>query len=332
VIIVLDFILWLSNDGKRQGAVRTIIGGVKFYFKCNIVSSAALCDPSISCALTGLGSSDMSIDLKKAPSQSLLWALPLNIHARALFWMSTWIDYKMTYIAGALGFNFSLRIGEIAKSASYNKPPKFHPDHRFYFCDISLEDANDPSIMYSFSEYKSISPRPMISVIIFVKNSSKTSGRARPDGKPYFLGPLGTTEEIELFNDFITWMELCGHDLDDEPIASRFNRNTSKFKRATSKEVTAMLNEVGAEYELQGFTGKSLRGGASSAFSAAGYSDSIILNSVGHKAIASNQHYQSGSALGNKYALGAGDVVSITDVRRTQAIIKLTAAPKTKRN
>ena len=91
-----------------------------------------------------------------------------------------------------------------------------------------------------------------------------------------------------------------------------------------------MLNEVGAEYELKGFTGKSLRAGASSAFTAMGYSYSTIRNSVGHKAISSNQHHQSGSALGNKYALGAGDMVSITDVRRTQAIFKLTAAPKTK--
>ena len=248
--------------------------------------------------------------------------------------MSSHLDYKMTssYIAGAVCYNFSLRIGEIAKSASYNKPPKFPKDHRFYFCDIKLEDENDPSIMYSFSKYKSISPRPNISVIIFVKNSSKTSGRARPDGKPYFLGPRGTPEELELFNDFIAWMELCGHDLDSEPIASRRHPTTFRFKRAISKDVTEMLNEVGAEYELKGFTGKSLRVGASSAFTAAGCSDSTILNSVGHKSLSSNQHYQSGSASGNKYALGVGDVVSITDVRRTQAIIKLTAAPKTKRS
>ena len=199
--------------------------------------------------------------------------------------MSSHLDYKMTSIAGAVGYNFSLRIGEIAKSASYNKPPKFKPDHRFYFCDIKLEDANDPSrcIMYSFSKYKSISPRPIISVIIFVKNSSKTSGRARPDGKPYFLVPLGTPEEIELFHDFVYWMELCGHDLDEEPIASRLHPTTLRFKRATSKEVTEMLNDVGAEYELKGFTGKSLRGGASSAFTTAGYSDSTILNYVGQK-------------------------------------------------
>ena len=44
-----------------------------------------------------------------------------------------------------------------------------------------------------------------------------------------------------------------------------------------------MLNEVGVEYELKGFTGKSLRGGASSAFTTAGYSDSTILNYVGQK-------------------------------------------------
>jgi hypothetical protein len=51
-------------------------------------------------------------------------------------------------------------------------------------------------------------------------------------------------------------MELCGHDLDSEPIASRRHPTTFRFKRAISKDVTEMLNEVGAEYELKGFTGK----------------------------------------------------------------------------
>ena len=331
VMSVLDFIVWLNGDGRRTGAIQKILSGVKFMFKCNAVSQEAIDDSSIRSAMSGLGASDSSIDLKKAPSQSLLWALPLHNYARCRFWLSSHLDYKMTYIAAAIGFNFSLRIGEIAKSATYNKAPKFFPDHRFYFCDICLEDSLDPNVTYSFSKYKSISPRPIISVVIFVKNSSKTSGRIHPDGKPYFLGPVGSAEEIEIFHDFIDWMELCGHNLDEEPIASRLHPTTQKFKRATAKEITMMLREVGADHDLEGFTGKSLRGGASSAFTAAGYSDSVILNSVGHKSLPSNQHYQSGSLSANKYALGTGEVISITDVRRTQAIIKLTKDPKTKR-
>ena len=331
VMSVLNFIVWLDIDGRKQGAIQKILSGVKFTFKCNAVSSDPLDDPSVRSAMSGLEAGNTSIDLKKAPSQSLLWALPLNNYARCRYWLSSHLDYKMTYLAASLGFNFSLRIGEIAKSATYNKAPKYLLDHRFYFCDICLEDSLDPSITYSFSKYKSIFPRPIISVVIFVKNSSKTSGRIHPDGKPYFLGPVGTAEEIELFNDFIDWMELCGHDLDEEPIASRVHPTTHKFKRATAKEITMMLKDVGADHDLEGFTGKSLRGGASSAFTAAGYSDSVILNSVGHKSLPSNQHYQSGSLSANKYALGTGEVISITDVRRTQAIIKLTKDPKTKR-
>ena len=331
VMSVLNFIVWLDIDGRKQGAIQKILSGVKFTFKCNAVSSDPLDDPSVRSAMSGLEAGNTSIDLKKAPSQSLLWALPLNNYARCRYWLSSHLDYKMTYLAASLGFNFSLRIGEIAKSATYNKAPKYFLDHRFYFCDICLEDSLDPSITYSFSKYKSIFPRPIISVVIFVKNSSKTSGRIHPDGKPYFLGPVGTAEEIELFNDFIDWMELCGHDLDEEPIASRVHPTTHKFKRATAKEITMMLKDVGADHDLEGFTGKSLRGGASSAFTAAGYSDSVILNSVGHKSLPSNQHYQSGSLSANKYALGTGEVISITDVRRTQAIIKLTKDPKTKR-
>ena len=329
VMAMLNFIVWLSEDGRRQGAIKTILGGIKFTFKCNAVCSEVVDDPSVRSALSGLAISDKSFDLKKAPSQSLLWVLPLNIYSRARFWLSTHLDYKMNYIAAALGFNFSLRIGEIAKSGVYDQPPKFPPDHRFYFCDLKLEDSFDPSRTYTFSEYKSIFPRPQLSVVIFVKNSSKTSGRIHPDGKPYFLGPVGSDEEIELFHDFLDWMELCGHDLDAEPIASRLHPITNKFKRATAKEVTDMMREVGADHNLKGFSGKSLRGGASSAFAAAGYSDSVILNSVGHKSLSSNQHYQSGSLTANKYALGTGEVISITDVRRTQAIIELT---KTKRN
>ena len=91
------------------------------------------------------------------------------------------------------------------------------------------------------------------------------------------MGPVGTAEEIEIFHDFIDWMELCGHDLDEETIASRLHSTTHKFKRATAKEITMMLKGVGADHDLEGFTGKSLRWGASSAFTAAGYSDSVIL-------------------------------------------------------
>ena len=131
---VLDFIVWLNGDGRRAGAIQKILSGVKFMFKCNAVSQEAtsIDDSSVRSAMSGLGASDTSIDLKKAPSQSLLWALPLhNYYARCRFWLFSHLDYKMTYIAAALGFHFSLRIGEIAKSATYNKAPKFFPYHRF---------------------------------------------------------------------------------------------------------------------------------------------------------------------------------------------------------
>ena len=66
------------------------------------------------------------------------------------------------------------------------------------------------------------------------------------------------------------------------------------------------MNAIGADNDLLGFTGKSLRGGWSSALTAAGHSDAIMLYSVGHVSHASNQHYQTGTASTNHYALGTG--------------------------
>ena len=43
------------------------------------------------------------------------------------------------------------------------------------------------------------------------------------------------------------------------------------------------MNAIGADNDLLvGFTGKSLRGGGSSALTAAGHSDANMLNSIGH--------------------------------------------------
>ena len=78
------------------------------------------------------------------------------------------------------------------------------------------------------------------------------------------------------------------------------------MKRTTSKEAVTLMNAIGADNDLLGFTGKSLRGGWSSALTAAGHSDAIMLNSVGHVSHASNQHYQTGTASTNHYALGTG--------------------------
>ena len=332
IIRAISFLIWLDDDNRKQGAIKTIISGIRFTYECNIQDHKIFENPSFSRALAGVGIIDGSVNLKKAPSKSLIWILQFNVSARLTFWLTGIQDKQMTYIATTLLFHFSLRIGEIAKVGPYGKAPQYMDDHRFYWCDILLEDALTPSVLYTFAKFKSITPRPAIGLIFLLKNSSKTSGRVQADGKPYFLGP-GTNEETAFFQDFMRWIELCNHSLECEPICSRLSHSITKplMKRTTSKEVVTLMNAVGAEHDLLGFTGKSLRGGGSSALTAAGHSDAIMLNSVGHVAQASNQHYQTGTASTNHYALGTGLTISLLDVQRTATINKLNSQPKTRK-
>ena len=253
--------------------------------------------------------------------------LELNESAREMFWIAQGQDERMAYIGGSLAFNFSLRIGEIANVGPYNQGSKQTPDHRFYWCDIILESIEAD---LTFVEYKAISPRPRIELITLVKCSSKTSGRASPDGKPYYL-TRGSVHEEHLLDYFLTWIEECLHTDETFPITSRINPSTGLHLDLQSKALCSMMNTVGDRHDLKGFSGKSPRGGGSSSLSAAGHSDSVILNSVGHKSLASYQHYQSGTASGNADALGAGNTISIRDVKRVSKDINLIQS-RSKRN
>ena len=332
VLRAINFLMWLEDDNRKQGAIKVIISGLRFTYECNVQDHSIFEHPSFTRAIAGVGIVDKSVNLRKAPSKSLVWILQFNVAARAAFWLTGNQDSQMTYIATTLLFHFSLRIGEIAKIGPYGKAPLYTDDHRFYWCDILLEDAVTPSIQYSFAKFKSMSPRPAIGLILLLKNSSKTSGRVRSDGKPYFLGP-GSEEETTFFQDFMRWIELCNHTLEGEPICSRLSHSLSnpQMKRTTSKEVVTLMNAIGAEHDLLGFTGKSLRGGGSSALAAAGHSDAIMLNSVGHVSHASNQHYQTGTASTNHYALGTGLTISCLDVQRTATINKLNRQPQARK-
>ena len=330
-IRAIEFLIWLDDDERKQGAIKTILSGIRFTFECHIEDHSSFEDPSFTRALAGVGIRDGTVNLKKAPSKSLVWIVELNVSARTLFWLPGIQDQQMNYIACTLLFHFSLRIGEIANVGPYLKAPYFTEDHRFYWCDLLLEDAANPAIQYSFTRFKSMNPRPDIGLIFLLKNSSKTSGRVQADGKPYFLAPGTTADETNFFNDFMRWIDICNHDFECEPIASRLSHaSNARMKRTISKDVVSLLNAVGANYEITGFTGKSLRVGGSSALTAAGHSDSVMLNSVGHISLASNQHYQTGTASTNHYALGTGTTITLLDVQRTATINKLNHKPKTR--
>ena len=322
ILELLRFIVWaIKERGLTPNATKTLFGKLRWNFTCNAGDSTLFDNPSVRTTIKGLvvSNSPSLADLKKSPNSALLWVLELNDSARELFWVSQGQDERMAYIGSSLAFNFSLRIGEIANVGPYNQSPKFTPDHRFYWCDIILESEE---IDFTFGEFKAVSPRPSIVLITFVKLSSKTSGRASPDGKPYYL-TRGSVQEERLLDDFLIWIEECNHTNETYPITSRIHPSTGLYLDLQSKAVCTMMNSVGERYDLKGFSGKSLRGGGSSSLSAAGYSDSVILNSVGHKSLSSNQHYQSGTASGNAYAMGAGNTISIRDVKRVSKVVNL---------
>ena len=330
ILVLTRFIVWAVKERElTPNSVRTLCGKLRWNFTCNAGDSTLFDNHSVRTTIKGLlasGSPSLA-DLKKSPNSALLWVLELNESAREMFWVAQGQDERMAYIGGSLAFNFSLRVGEVTNVGPYNQAPKYTPDHRFYWCDIILE-ANEADL--TFVEYKAISPRPRIELITLIKLSSKTSGRASPDGKPYYL-TRGSIHEERLLDDFLIWIEECQHTEETVPITSRINPSTGLHLDLQSKALCSMMNAVGGRHDLKGFSGKSLRGGGSSSLSAAGHSDSVILNSVGHKSLASNQHYQSGTASGNAYALGAGNTISIRDVKRVSKVINLNQS-RSKRN
>lgn len=326
VLILLDFVVWAAQV-KEYGAnaIKVLCGKIRWNFIGNIGDTSIFDNPSFRTALKGLAQHRQTsvVDLKKSPNNALLWILPLNDLARESLWTHGVQDDRMTYVGISLMFNFSLRLGEVANVGPYNRAPRFTPDHRFYWCDIILEGTStNEDADYTFSQYKAILPRPKIEMIMFVKNSSKTSGREKPDGKPYYLTRNSNPEEMFL-EDFLTWIEDCNHTNENLPIAGRIHPLQLSSLDLHSKRIIQAMNTVGKTQGLQGFSGKSLRGGGSSSLAAAGYSDSQILNSVGHRSISSNQHYQSGTVSGNVYAMGAGNPISMRDVHRVSTVIHM---------
>ena len=185
-LLVIEFIMWMRDTGKYSpNSIKTTCGKLRWNFICNVADDSVFDSPSVRTALKGLSANDGSgpANLRKSPNNSLLWILELNDLARDNMWVNRGQDDRMTYIAISLAFHFSLRIGEIASVGPYYKAPKFTPDHRFYWCDIVLEDR-DGETEYSFVQFRTMLPKPDIELVLFLKNSSKTSGRERADGNP----------------------------------------------------------------------------------------------------------------------------------------------------
>jgi hypothetical protein len=325
VLVLLDFVTWANKiKGFSANGTTQLCGKLKWNFVGQVANTHIFDNMSLRTCLKGIreGSSVSVSDLQKSPNQALLWILPLNTIAREMFWVPGVVDDRMAYIGISLAFHFSLRIGEITNVGPYNQPPKYTPDHRFYWCDIIFEGADD-NTDYTFAQYKATNPRPNIELVLFVKNTSKTSSisdrRAKPDGKPYYLTKNSIPEE-ELLTDFLLWAEECNHSNQDQPLACRTHAALLSNLDLQSKALVDVMKVVGKTQNLQGFSGKSLRGGGSSTLAAAGYSDSQILNSVGHKSLSSNQHYQSGTSSGNVYAMGAGNPISLQDVHRVSKV------------
>ena len=315
IIRILRFLKWLSSDEiyATQQATRRLKTGVRFHFRCHAADYRAFGEEEIVEALKGMEATS-SRDRRKAPSPAIPWNMALNRKARVMFHEGGDQDRQMAYIGVTAGFNFGWRIGEFAYEGPYDKPPKMKEDHRFYWSDILIECETGVTI--SFSGYLALIPRPVILMIVFVKNSSKTSGRAFSDGKPYFLTPGDCEDEQIFFDDFIQWMEICKVVREDRPMFSRTGVETQKEASLLGRIATKLMKDVDFTEGISGFSGKSVRVGGSTALRVAGRSDIQILSSVGHLSTSSNLHYQASVASGGGYALSTGDVVNTQDVAR----------------
>ena len=75
ILRAIDFLIWLDDDDRKQGAIKVIISGIRFTYECNVEDHSVFENPSFKRAIAGVGIIDGSVNLKKAPraSKSLVW-------------------------------------------------------------------------------------------------------------------------------------------------------------------------------------------------------------------------------------------------------------------
>jgi hypothetical protein len=207
----------------------------------------------------------------------------------------------MIYIAVATAVCFGLRPGEVANVGPYLGDPKFPnataADHRYLWRDVTFEVGDVEGGLYSYESFHiHLDPKPPVDLIIFTKESSKTS-QGEFDGLQHGIS-RGNDMETLFFDDFIEWASICGSPSGDNMIFSRMDRVSRvasrwTLKNLTSRDYSAAIKAVAAAHDLpvECFSGKSPRVCAITNSTMAGHSSLYTRRITGHASEGAALHY-----------------------------------------
>ena len=330
VILILEWFQWLQEVEKFPASViGRMASGLNFHCEIRVVHAGVFDHPSIIRARKSVAP---TAERKAANEQIMGINLELVQGLRNQLWIGGTVDQRMTYIAIATGYNYTLRPGHITFMG------RGVEDHRYLLGDITIEALMDGR-MYSFEDWISSGvdsgTRIAIGLIILRLDSSKSHGARRGgDGTLSFVGP-GNVFESQFFEDFVSWLEECGLEREaiqrgkkkiseegtrpilQRPIFSRIHSTTGLFKMSRSKDVTTAI-KAGAELcglPASSFTAKSMRIGGCTTAVAAGASSDDIQRATGHASVTTSLIYTRRTRH-QATSLGYGSSVSVQDLKR----------------
>ena len=327
VLLVLEWIVWMeSKQGYPPLLIQKLMTGFAFYCKLNVVHAGVTEHKSI----VGARKAAAPARLRVSGGRRILGVtLEMMSDLRELLWVKGTLDQKMTYIALATGYNFTLRPGHV----TYMGPTV--NDHRYLFGDVTVESDLDGTLLSAAEWLTSgvdVGTRVAVAVIILRIDSSKShNARNGGDGSLNFISP-GNDFETQYYEDFLEWLGIAGVLLNprkrnrgvkefptamERPLFSRVHPITRMFKMSIVKDLTGALKACGETYgfERSVFTGKSLRIGGTTTAVASGASSDDILRATGHAHVQTSQIYTR-STKHKATSFGYGDTVGMQDLKR----------------
>jgi hypothetical protein len=304
IILILEWFQWLQDVEKfSAGVIGRLASGLNFHCEIRVIHAGVFEHPSIIRARKAVAP---AAQRRAANEQIMGINLELVQALRNQLWVGGPVDQRMTYIAIATGYNYTLRPGHITFMGRGKE------DHRYLLGDITVEALRDGH-MYSFMEWISSGADPLtrieIGLIILRLDSSKSHGaRHGGDGTLSFVSP-GNEFETQFFQDFVQWLGECGLEREairrgkiseegtrpilQRPIFSRVHCTTGLFKMSRSKDITKAI-KTGADLcglPASSFTAKSMRIGGCTTAVAAGASSDDIQRATGHASVATSLIY-----------------------------------------
>jgi hypothetical protein len=252
---------------------------------------------------------------------------------RAHLWVNGSLDHKMTYIALATGYNFTMRPGHVTYMG------RRVSDHRYLMADVSVEcevDGKLLSVVEWLATGEDVGSRLAVTVVILRVDSSKSHGnRNGGDGSLNFISP-GNEAETQYFTDFLEWLDIAGLQLEprrgdhrhrfypialERPLFSRVHPITRLFKMSIVKNLTDALKACGETlgFERHVFTGRSLRIGGTTTAVASGASSDEITRATGHAHVETSRIYTR-STKHKATSFGYGDTVGTQDLKRMTVV------------